>query len=86
MWPTGIKAAGTGWITVLGGSVIVLTMIFRRWRHLLVFMGSVLFLDIFGTMIYNALSRPRPVWRADHHQLGRVCGGVAPGGGGSRSS
>ena len=56
----GIKAAGTGWVTVLGASVIVLTMVFRRWRHLLVFMGSVLFLDTAGTLIYNALSRPRP--------------------------
>ena len=56
----GIKAAGTGWITVLGASVIVLIVIFRRWRHLLVFLGSVLFLDFVGTMIYNALSRPRP--------------------------
>jgi hypothetical protein len=45
---------------VLGASVIVLIVIFRRWRHLLVFIGSVLFLDIAGTMIYNALSRPRP--------------------------
>jgi membrane-associated phospholipid phosphatase len=56
----GIKAAGTGWITVLGASVIALTMVFRRWRHLLVFMGSVLCLDIAGTLIYHALSRPRP--------------------------
>jgi membrane-associated phospholipid phosphatase len=56
----GIKAAGTGWIPVLGVSVVALTMIFRRWRHLLVFMGSVLFLEIVGTMIYHALSRPRP--------------------------
>ncbi len=56
----GIKAAGTGWVTLIGASVIVLTMIFRRWRHLLVFIGSVLFLDIAGTLIYNALSRPRP--------------------------
>jgi tRNA A-37 threonylcarbamoyl transferase component Bud32 len=57
---TGIKAAGTGWITVLGASVIVLTVIFRRWRHLLVFLGSVLFLDQVGTLIYEGLSRPRP--------------------------
>ena len=56
----GIKAAGTGWITVLGASVIVLTMIFRRWRHLLVLMGSVLFLGIAGNLIYYALSSPRP--------------------------
>jgi membrane-associated phospholipid phosphatase len=56
----GIKAAGTGWVTVVGASVIVLTVIFRRWRHLLVFLGSVLFIDIAGTLIYDALSRPRP--------------------------
>jgi hypothetical protein len=35
-------------------------MIFRRWRHLLVFMGSVLFLEQVGTLIYIELSRPRP--------------------------
>ena len=57
----GIKVAGTGWgVTVLGASVIVLTMIFRRWRHLLVLMGSVLFLGIAGNLIYYALSSPRP--------------------------
>ena len=56
----GIKAAGTGWVTVLGASVVVLTIIFRRWRHLLVFIGSVLFLQNAGTLIYNSLSRPRP--------------------------
>ena len=56
----GIKAAGTGWVPVVGASVVVLTMIFRRWRHLLVFMGSVLFLGIAGNLIYAALSSPRP--------------------------
>jgi membrane-associated phospholipid phosphatase len=57
----GIKVAGTSWgVTVLGLSVVALIMIFRRWRHLLVFMGSLFFLAIAGTSIYNALSRPRP--------------------------
>src|SRR5215813_9877940 len=56
-----IKAAGSGWAaTVLGLSVVILTMIFRRWRHLLVFMGSLLFLEFAGTWIYFQLSRPRP--------------------------
>jgi hypothetical protein len=45
---------------VLGLSVVALTMAFRRWRHLLVFLGSVLFLEIAGTSIYFGLSRPRP--------------------------
>jgi len=57
---TGINAAGTGWVPLLGASVVVLTMIFRRWRHLLVFVGSVFFLGIVGHQIYSALSRPRP--------------------------
>jgi hypothetical protein len=56
----GIKAAGTGWYPVLGLSVVILIVIFRRWRHLLVFMASVLFLDQVGTLIYEGLSRPRP--------------------------
>jgi tRNA A-37 threonylcarbamoyl transferase component Bud32/membrane-associated phospholipid phosphatase len=56
-----IKAAGTGWgVTVLGLSVVALIMAFRRWRHLLVFMGSLFFLETVGTWIYEGLSRPRP--------------------------
>jgi hypothetical protein len=57
----GIKVAGSSWgVTVLGLSVVALIMAFRRWRHLLVFMGSLLFLDIVGSLIYAGLSRPRP--------------------------
>ena len=58
---SGINAAGSGWgATALGLSVVALTMAFRRWRHLLVFLGSLLFLEFVGTMIYFGLSRPRP--------------------------
>ena len=57
----GIKAAGSGWgVTVIGLSVVALTMLFRRWRHLLVFLGSLFFLEIVGQWIYFGLSRPRP--------------------------
>jgi membrane-associated phospholipid phosphatase len=45
---------------VVGLSVVVLTMIFRRVRHLLVFLGSLFFLEIVGQWIYFGLSRPRP--------------------------
>ncbi|HJZ07266.1 MAG TPA: RIO1 family regulatory kinase/ATPase, partial [Trebonia sp.] len=56
-----INGAGSGWgATALGLSVVALTMAFRRWRHLLVFLGSVLFLEFVGTWIYFTLSRPRP--------------------------
>ena len=57
---TGIKAAGTGWGITVGVSVVVLAMVFRRWRHLLVFLGSLFFLEIVaGNLIYYNLSRPR---------------------------
>jgi membrane-associated phospholipid phosphatase len=57
----GINAAGSGWgTTVLGVSVVVLTMVFRRWRHLAVFLGSLFFLEVAGQLIYNGLTRPRP--------------------------
>ena len=58
---SGINVAGSGWgATVLGLSVVALTIAFRRWRHLLVFVGSLLFLEIVGPSIYFWLSRPRP--------------------------
>jgi len=57
----GINVAGSSWgATVLGLSVVALTIAFRRWRHLLVFMGSLLFLELVGKSIYFGLSRPRP--------------------------
>ncbi|MGH3198394.1 MAG: hypothetical protein ACRDNT_21330 [Streptosporangiaceae bacterium] len=57
----GINTAGSGWgVTALGLSLVALTAAFRRWRHLLVFLGGVLFLEFVGTSIYFALSRPRP--------------------------
>jgi membrane-associated phospholipid phosphatase len=56
-----IKAVGAGWaVTVIGLSVVVLTVVFRRWRHLLVFVGSFLFLGIVTDWIYSGLTRPRP--------------------------
>ena len=57
----GINEAGSGWgVTALGLSLVALTMAFRRWRHLLVFLGSVFILENVGTSIYFGLSRPRP--------------------------
>ncbi len=57
----GINVAGSGWgASVLGLSVVALTMAFRRWRHLAVFVGGLLFLDLVGELVYYGLSRPRP--------------------------
>ncbi len=57
----GIKVAGTSWgVTAVGLTVVALTMAFRRWRHLLVFLCSLFFLEMVGQWIYHGLSRPRP--------------------------
>jgi hypothetical protein len=57
----GIKAAGSGWgMTVLGLGLVCALMIFRRWRHLLVFLGSLFAMQIVGGIVYELLSRPRP--------------------------
>ena len=57
----GIKVAGSSWgVTVIGLSAVALIMVFRRWRHLLVFLCGLFFLVVAGQGIYWALSRPRP--------------------------
>ena len=57
----GINVAGSGWgASVLGLSVVALAIAFRRWRHLAVFVGGLIFLDLVGTQVYFGLSRPRP--------------------------
>jgi hypothetical protein len=57
----GINVAGSGWgASALGLSVVALTLAFRRWRHLLVFVGGLVVLNYAGTWIYFELSRPRP--------------------------
>ena len=35
-------------------------MIFRRWRHLLVFLGSLFVMEVVGSNVYEMLARPRP--------------------------
>ncbi len=56
----GIKVAGSSWgVTVIGLTIVALIMVFRRWRHLLVFVSGLFFLEIVGQWIYLALSRPR---------------------------
>ena len=57
----GISAAGSGWgVTVAGLSAVVLTIAFRRWRHLLVSLCSLWFLEVAIALITAATTRPRP--------------------------
>jgi len=56
-----IGALGTGWTpTILGGVTVIVLVVFKRWRHLLVFLGA---LSIFGGttfLLYLIAKRPRP--------------------------
>src|SRR5438105_2757127 len=57
----GIKAAGSGWtVMVLGLGTCAFLMIFRRWRHLLVYLGIVFVFLSVGSTLFNAAHRPRP--------------------------
>ncbi len=57
----GIFVVGSGWgATVVGLSAVVLTMAFRRWRHLLVFLCSLTLLEIALQLITEEMTRPRP--------------------------
>ena len=57
----GINGAGSGLgARLLGLSVVALTIVFRRWRHLAVFVGGLMFLEVVGELVYYGLSRPRP--------------------------
>ncbi len=57
----GIYTAGSGWgATVVGLSAVVLTMVFRRWRHLLVFLCSLFALTLAMDVITEGMTRPRP--------------------------
>ena len=56
----GINAAALDWHPVIVVAVVLLTIVFRRWRHLAVLLFCLFFLEIAGFGIYDGLSRPRP--------------------------
>ena len=57
----GIKVAGSGWgVSGLGLGLVGALIVFRRWRHLLVFLGSLFVVEEVGAFVYHALTRPRP--------------------------
>ena len=56
----GINVAGLYWSPVIGVIVVLLVMVFRRWRHLLVLLLCLFFLEIVVNWIYDGLSRVRP--------------------------
>jgi membrane-associated phospholipid phosphatase len=56
----GINVTGLDWPPVIGVIVVLLIMVFRRWRHLFVLLFCLFFLEIAVSNIYDGLTRPRP--------------------------
>jgi tRNA A-37 threonylcarbamoyl transferase component Bud32/membrane-associated phospholipid phosphatase len=56
-----LGAVGTDWSKpILGGGILVLLIIFRRWRHLFTFFASLLVAGILGLLVYLLVRRARP--------------------------
>ena len=56
-----LGAVGTGWSKpILGGGILVLLIVFRRWRHMFTFFASLLAAGILGLLVYLLVRRARP--------------------------
>lgn len=56
-----LDRVATGWAMFgVAAALIGAMIVFRRWRHLFTFLGSVLVLSIIGVALVNGFSRPRP--------------------------
>jgi serine/threonine protein kinase len=57
-----INRVGSGWTaSAVGAVLILLLVVFRRWRHLFTFLGSLVVLAIVGgKLLYGPVARPRP--------------------------
>jgi hypothetical protein len=56
-----VNRVSIGWaITVVGLSLLVALVVFRRWRHLFTFLASVVIAEILGKTLLDNFARPRP--------------------------
>jgi hypothetical protein len=63
------------WLTVVAITLVVAMMVFKRWRHLFTFLGSVIVLEVIGGIVYDTFARPRPY---DVTIIGRWAGASMP--------
>ena len=71
-----VDRAATGWTMSVAALVLLLSMIvFRRWRHLFTFLGTVVLLVLIGGLLIDAYTRPRPY---DVTTIGRWEGSSLP--------
>jgi membrane-associated phospholipid phosphatase len=71
-----VDRIATGWaLTFFALSLLVLQMVFRRWRHLFTYLGAIFVTQVLGILLYNAFARPRPF---DVTAIGRWAGFSMP--------
>jgi tRNA A-37 threonylcarbamoyl transferase component Bud32 len=57
----GINILGSGWVgTILGWVTVVLLIVFKRWRHLFTFVGTLAVTSLVYTAMFYLVRRPRP--------------------------
>jgi membrane-associated phospholipid phosphatase len=57
----GIDRAATGWtLSAVSAVLLLVTVVCKRWRHLLTFFGSVIVMQVVGLLLIAAYDRPRP--------------------------
>jgi tRNA A-37 threonylcarbamoyl transferase component Bud32 len=72
----GIDRIATGWwMTFIALGVVVAQMVFRRWRHLITFLASIMVMELVAIWLYQGFSRPRPY---DVVTIGRWAGFSSP--------
>jgi hypothetical protein len=72
----GIDRLGSGWaMTTCGLGLIVALMVFRRWRHLFTYLGSIVVIAVIGQILYANFARSRPF---DVTSIGRWAGYAFP--------
>ena len=58
---SGVHRIGSGWAaSAVAIGLLVLLLVFRRWRHLFTFLGSVAVVELVGSIVYEVFDRPRP--------------------------
>ena len=56
-----IARIGHGWAVPAAASALILAlMVFKRWRHVFTFIGSLAVAELAVGILYGAFSRPRP--------------------------
>jgi tRNA A-37 threonylcarbamoyl transferase component Bud32 len=56
-----MNSVGSGWwMSAVGLITVAVLMVFRRWRHLLVYLGALAVLTIVGLILLAVAPRPRP--------------------------